>query len=313
MKHMVNKAAMALLALAWGCGGDGPKDDSPIDGVCPAESDHPDCVAPSDAGDDEVGALEQPIIIHGEHGTTQAMGPCTHPFPGGTCYVPDHKANIIGWHAYSCNNTRGGQNGAWWFQAVERAVNDARDYLRARGWPTEVIKYTSAPALPGGNMWVKCEYGSGTIGVTRINEFGGTPFDCHDTPHGDLCQYNAGTMVVRPDTAVSTPMWSQTTSAQRSNMIYNVALHEILHFAGLPHRAHDPNNMNIMMPAIQAWLSPQWTTRMVPDVNQSLALYCYVNTSSTTPIVGCPASATSAFGAGEAAEAEDVSFEGAGS
>jgi hypothetical protein len=84
-------------------------------------------------------------------------------------------------------------------------------------------------------------------------------------------------------------MWSIATSTQKSNMIYNVMFHEWLHFAGMPHRPHNPAAMNIMMPNIQAWLSPQWTTKMVPDVTQSMSLYCYVNTSSTTPIVGCPA------------------------
>lgn len=284
MKQMATKLAMALVMLAWGCS-DGPEDDSPVDGVCPQGSSHPDCAEPTDAG--ELGSLEQPIIIHGEHGFTESYGFCSFPFPGGECYVPDHKANIIGWHAYSCNNTRGGQSGAWWYQAVERAVRDAKDYLDARGWPTEIVKLTSAPPWSPGNVQAKCEYGGGSIGQTKINDLGGTPFDCHDTPHGDLCQYNGATVVVRPDTAVASVMWPQTTGTQRSNMIYNVMFHEILHFAGLPHRAHNPNAMNIMMPNVQSWLSPQWTTRMVPDADQSEALRCYVHTSSTTPIAGC--------------------------
>lgn len=282
------KKILIVLALT-ACGDDiNSGDDSPVDGVCPENSTHPDCVKPEDAG--EFGSLEQPIIIHAEHGFTGTYGPCTHPFPGGDCYVPDQKANIIAWHAYSCNVTLGGQSGAWWYQSVQLAVYAARDYMVARGWPTEVIKYTSPPAIPGGNVHVKCDYGPGSIGQTKINQTPlGTPFDCHDTAHGDLCQYNSGTIVVRPNTAVSAAMWGTTTNSQKVNMIYNVALHEWLHFAGLPHRPHNPSAMNIMMPNIQAWLSPQWTTRMVPDVTQSMSLYCYVHTSSTTPIVGCPA------------------------
>lgn len=286
MKSKLTKSAMALVMFAAACGDEGPKDDSPIDGVCPAGSTHPDCAEPSDAGDEEVGSLQQPIIIYGEHGTAANMGPCLTPF-NGPCYVPDRKANIIGWHPYTCNQARGGQSGAWWYQAVDRGLRATRDYLVARGWPTEIITYDHEPAIQGGNVQFKCQYGSGSLGETLINELGGTPFDCHDTSLGQLCQYNSAVIVIRPDKAVSTVMWSQTTSAQKTNMIYNAAFHEGLHFAGLSHRPHDPNNMNIMMPAIQAWLSPQWTTRMVPDVSQSMALYCYVNTSSTTPIVGC--------------------------
>jgi hypothetical protein len=282
------KKLLALLLLAFGCG-DGPSDDSPIDGVCPADSAHEDCTQPTDAGDAEVGILEAPIILHGEHGTTAAMGPCTHPFPGGECYVPDQKSNIIAFHAYSCNFSRGGQSGAWWYQIVERAVRDAEAYLDVRGWPTEVVKLDSAPPWPVGNVQAKCDYGPGTVGQTVIGQTFTNPWDCHDTPHGDVCQYYGAHVMVRPNTAVAAPMWSQVTAAQKANMVYNVMLHELLHYTGLPHREHNPNAMNIMMPAIQAWLSTQWTTRMVPDVNQSLALYCYVHTSSTTPIVGCPA------------------------
>lgn len=286
MRHMMTKAVMALVMFAWACG-DAPFDDAPFDGVCPEGSTHPDCAAPADAG--ELGTLEQPIIIHGEHGTASNQGPCTHPFPGGECFVPDQKGNIIAWHPYTCNRDLGGKSGAWWYQAVARGLYATRDYLVARGWPTEVVTLSSEPPWSVGNIQFRCDYGSGSIGQTSVNEFGGSPFDCHDTPHGDLCQYKAGVITIRPQVAVNSVMWNQTTTAQKSNMLYNVGFHEGLHYAGLPHRPHNSNNMNIMMPAIQAWLSTQWTTRMVPDVNQSLSLYCYVHTSSTTPIVGCSA------------------------
>lgn len=281
------KKLLTLMLLGLFACGDGPSEDSPIDGVCSEDSTHEDCTPPTDAGA-EVGQLEAPIIVHGEHGTVSNMGPCTLPFPGGACYVPDSKANIVAWHPYTCFTDLGGQSGAWWYQAVYRGMKAGVDYLNARGWPTELVTLDAAPPWPVGNIQVRCSYGAGAIGQTAINEFGGTPFDCHDTQYGDLCQYNAGTIYMRPPRAPTNPIWATATSTQRSNMVYNVVFHEMLHFAGLPHRAHDPNNMNVMMPAIQAWLSTQWTTKMVPDVNQSLSLYCYVPSSSTTPIVGCP-------------------------
>jgi hypothetical protein len=282
------KRIVFVLALVVGCGDDIDSSvEEPADGVCQEGSTHPDCAEPTDAG--ELGELNQPIIIHGEHGTTAAMGPCTLPFPGGSCYVPDHKSNIVAWHPYTCFKDFGGKSGAWWYQAVARGMKAGIDYVNARGWNIQLVTLDSPPAITVGNIQVKCDYGAGAIGQTAINEFGGTPFDCHSTQHGNLCQYNAGVISIRPPRAPSNPIWATSTTTEKSNMVYNVTLHEMLHFWGLPHRAHDPNNMNVMMPAIQAWLSTQWTTKMVPDVNQSLSLYCYVNTSSTTPIVGCPA------------------------
>jgi hypothetical protein len=278
--------AALISALSLGCG-DGPSDDSPINGVCPEFSTHPDCTEP-DGG--EVGSLEQPIIIQGEHGIAANMGPCGNPFSGGTCYVPDNKANIVAWHPYTCFNNIGGMSGAWWYQSVYKGMKAGIDYLNARGWNMQLVTLDAPPGITVGNIQVRCDYGSGAIGQTAINaNIAGTPLDCHDTSRGDLCQYNSAVIYVRPPRAPSNPIWATATTTQKSNMVYNVGFHEVLHFAGLPHRAHNPNAMNIMMPSIQAWLSTQWTTKMVPDVNQSLALYCYVHTSSTTPIVGCPA------------------------
>lgn len=264
--------------------------DPPVNGMCTHETrNHPDCSTPEDAG--EVGSLEQPIVIHGEYGLTISnMGVCTHPFPGGTCYGANNRTFTVVFHAYSCLTTVAPHNGAWWYQQVWNGVTAWRDYLNVRGWNVTAIKQTS-PGSSFAHVNVMCGYGLGgtAFAQTIISEGIDNIFDCHDTPHGDFCQYSIGSIVVRPDKAPTNPMWTQTTSAQRANMVYNAVFHEGLHFTGMPHRAHNPSNMNIMMPAIQAWLSTQWTTKMVPDVNQSMSIYCYVPTSSTTPIVGCPA------------------------
>lgn len=278
----MKKLLLAILLTVMGCG-DGPSDDVP---TC-TDVDHPDCTAPADAG---VGVLTEPIVIHGEYGATAAMGPCTHPFPGGVCYGANNRTFTVVFHAYSCAQTVGGASGAWWYQSIERGVKRGVSYLNDRSWNVTYVKQT-APGPSFGHVDVVCNYGSsGAIGTTIINEsFPDHVFDCHDTQHGDFCQYSEATIVIRPDRAPTNPIWATATTSQRTNMVNNVGFHETMHFAGLPHRPHNPDAMNVMMPAIQAWLSPQWTSVMVPDVYQSLAIYCYVPTSSTTPIVGCPA------------------------
>ena len=282
---MFKKIVFALL-VAVGCG-DGPSYDSPVDGVCPAGSTHPDCEQPADAG--QVVTLEQSIILNNNHGMTLSHNECTLPFPGGWCYGPNNRTFWINFHAYSCLTDVAPHNGAWWYQAIWAGLVRSRDYLNVRGWNVTLTKQDTGGRTNFGHVQVYCFNDSGAIGQTSINEsFPDHIFDCHDTVNGEYCQYSRANIFIRPLRAQSNPIWSTTTSTNRGNMINNVTFHEMMHFAGLGHRPHDSNNMNIMMPAIQAWLSPQWTTKMVPDVYQSLAIYCYVPTSSTTPIVGCP-------------------------
>jgi hypothetical protein len=283
------KKILIVMAFIIGCGDDIGSHDEDPEGYCKEGSTHPDCAEPSDAAEPEVGSLKQPIVLNVDYGATKTYGPCTHPFPGGICYGANNKTFTVVFHAYSCLTTVAPHNGAWWYQMIWGGVQRWRDYMNARGWNVTTVKQT-APGESFAHVDIFCYYGqAGTaMATTIITEGVDNVFDCHDTPHGDFCQYSIGTIAIRPDKAPMNPMWASATSTQRANMIDNVMVHEGLHYSGLAHRPHNPDAMNIMMPAIQSWLSTQWTTKMVPDVNQSLALYCYVHSSSTTPIVGCP-------------------------
>jgi len=179
-------------------------------------------------GDVLIGNLGQEIFVPTNYGTakgssSESAPPCTPPWPGSICTVPDNKHIKIGFQAGTCSS---------WYQArVVSGHATWQFWINNLGddWGTST----------GNNYQIKC----GTIGVINgkrplatfaLND---QDVDTHPTEHGTLMQYRKGTITIDPANIEAMAGWGSLSEASKQRVVDNAVKHELGHLVGFPHES----------------------------------------------------------------------------
>lgn len=231
------------------------------------------------------GTSKQPIYMPLEYGSESSTSSprCIPPWGGGECQVPDSRTmsvRVMNTPSGDSNCGTAGNPASGTGKAVNDAVNDAIAIANSKGW----LMTRKADNSLTGQITVRCTGSSSGNPATTT----GANYDCHDTEHGDLCQFGTANIEVRMGVIFAMPGYQQATAAQRQNVIYNILKHELGHALGFGHNTFGMASVMFspMPSAPVANVTDPWDGYRAFAKDELHMLDCYRDSSGTTP--DCP-------------------------
>lgn len=197
----------------------------------------------------EIGQTDEAVSVASFNPAGYGMkstGAQTRCWTNGSCDRPASKVFRFRFHASTCSS---------WYQArVVTAYNNMLTILESRGWD---VQDPSSSGLAEYHMYC------GTETTGYAGTFQKIVYTCDASNN---CKYTQGIMYLQPN-VIQGGIWNTKNETQHQKFVANIALHEMMHMAGL---AHDDSALPSVL--MQANNSANWYDSFLSPVSTELSM-----------------------------------------